>query len=107
LTQDGHEMWRPAAFVYDVPGGIAWVEPSYADPYGAASPALHVRRGERTAATRFEGPGFKVEVIAYTPGLDADLVGDALEWYAGWLTAEGRTWHDERERVRAMIEADL
>jgi len=34
---NGASFMRPAAFVYDVPGGFAWVEPAYLDPYGASS----------------------------------------------------------------------
>lgn len=103
ITQEGRTLFAPAAFVFDVPGGLAWVEPSYADPYGSASPAFHRRAGTFTAWNAIEAPGLKVGVLPYEPGEDQDLVGDALEWFAGWLKAEARTWAMERERVRGML----
>lgn len=103
ITDASGTAFRPAAFVFDVPGGLAWVEPSYADPAGAASPAFHRRAGSFTAWNAIESTGAKLGVLPYAPGEDADLVGDGLEWFAAWLTAEGRTWAEERERVRAML----
>lgn len=103
ITDASGSAWRPAAFVFDTEGGFAWVEPSYADPAGAGSPALHVRDWPRIGERTFEQGGMRIEILPYTPGLDTDLVGDALEWFADWLQAEGRTWAAERERVRAML----
>lgn len=103
ITDRNGAAFRPAAFVFDVPGGLAWVEPSYADPAGSASPAFHRRAGTFTAPGKMAGAGFEVEVLPYEPGQDADLVGDALEWFSGWLKTEGRTWAQERERVRGML----
>lgn len=96
-------LFRPAAFVFDVPGGMAWVEPSYADPAGASSTALHVRKGTRVEWNAFEGSGWRVGVLPYEPAEDQDLVGDSLDWFADWLKTEGRTWAEERERVRTLI----
>lgn len=91
---DGERLPRPAAFVWIEEGGaVTWVEPSYADPWGAASPALHRRESG-------------VEALPYDPETDTRLVGDALEWFAGWLKANGKTWAEERERLRVILEGD-
>lgn len=100
-------MFRPAAFVFNVPGGFAWVEPAYADPYGASSPAFHKRKGRRTAPGRFVGDGWTIEVLPYEPADDRDLVGDALDWFSRWLSSEGRTMAQERERVRELVADEL
>lgn len=107
ITDAGGSLFRPAAFVFDVPGGLAWVEPSYADPAGASSSALHVRRGDRDAWNAFRGDDWRLGVLPYEPAEDQDLVGDALEWFGDWLRAEGRTWAEERERVRALIADEI
>lgn len=100
---------RPAAFVFATPGGLMWIEPSYADPSGAAGLALHERDGLLTPSGRgFElrtAAGELVTVLPYEAD-DRDLVGDALEWFAGWLQGEGRSWADERERVRGLLLGD-
>ena len=108
IEEDGQISFRPAAFVFDVPGGLAWVEPSYADPMGAASPAFHVWRGTRREWNLFARPGNRqMQVLAYDPDDNRDLVGDALDWFADWLKAEGRSWAQERERVRALVADEL
>lgn len=89
---------RPAAFVWALPDGIEWVEPSYADPWGAASPSHHVRRGTRDGyVTEFEGA--TIEALPAEPG-----ESEALDWYAKWLTEMGRTWEQERARLRALLD---
>lgn len=89
LLDDGSA--RPAAFVWANPGGgVTWVEPSYADPAGAASPALHTRESG-------------AEALPYEAKTDRVLVGDALEWFRGWLEAEGKTWAEERDRLAIEI----
>lgn len=96
---------RPAAFVFATPTGIAWVEPGYADPAGSPSPALHYRDGETTAAADLlvlQAGAERVEARAYEDD-DAADVGDALDWFDGYLQANGRTWAEERERVRALV----
>lgn len=97
----------PAAFVFDTPDGLAWVEPSYADPMGAASPAFHRRAGSLSAPGKLQGVDFEIQVLPYAPDEDRDLVGDALDWFADWLKTEGRTWAEERERVRALVADQL
>jgi len=98
---------RPAAFVYGIPGGAAWLEPSYADPVGAASPAWHERLGtivETEAGFRVVTPeGTVVAFVPYDREDNGDLVGDSLEWFARWLESEGRSWASERLRMRASI----
>ena len=108
ITEGDDTMFRPAAFVFDVPGGVAWVEPAYADPAGAASPAFHVWLGSRADWNQFTRPDDRLlQVLPYDPAEDRDLVGDALDWFAGWLKAEGRSWAQERERVRALVADEL
>lgn len=46
-------------------------------------------------------------MLPYTPGLDEDLVGDALAWFAQWLQAERRTMADERLRVLQLLGDEL
>lgn len=100
---------RPAAFVFATPTGALWIEPSYADPAGAAGLALHEREGLVTPSGRgFEirtAAGDLVTLLPYEAD-DRGLVGDALEWFARWLQGEGRSWADERERVRGLLLGD-
>lgn len=102
IDQGGIVSLRPAAFVFDVPGGVAWVEPSYADPAGAASPAFHAFKGTVGGNTVTAPGGMLIEVLPYESA-DAGVIGDGLEWFASWLAAEGRTWEQERARVREML----
>lgn len=102
ISEGGEQYFRPAAFVFDVPGGLAWVEPSYADPAGAASPAFHRRAGTFTAPNILRAGAMQIEVLQYLE-VDADLVGDSLDWFAGWLKTEVRTLAQERERVRELL----
>ena len=107
LPNDEDTMVRPAAFVFERPGGLLWVEPCYADPAGASGFALHQRDGE----IRPEGSGFvlisageHITVLPYDPlAGDADMVDGALEWFAQHLQSTGRTWSEERERVRGLV----
>ncbi|MBP6225334.1 MAG: hypothetical protein KA439_09745 [Rhizobacter sp.] len=96
----------PAAFVFETPTGIAWVEPSYADPYGSSSPAYHARDGVPAGITEagFVMPGENALAVVPYDRAEFDLVGDALDWFANWLKSEGRTWQEERERVRERVQ---
>lgn len=107
ITMQGDDtpVIRPGAFVFKTAEGMAWVEPSYADPSGAASPALHMRAGQWDGHI-LNGKGWRVEVLPYEAA-DVDLVGDSLEWFAGHLKAEGLTWAQERARVQAMIAGEM
>lgn len=108
VTADGETTVRPVAFVFKLAGGIvAWVEPSYADPVGAGSPALHFADDEGAdpsgAGIRCRGPGWTADLLPYDAADHRDLIGDALEWFADWLKVERRSWADERARVAAMV----
>lgn len=100
------QLIRPAAFVFPGDRGVAWVEPSYADPNGSASSALHRRDG----VVGVDGVGLRVSagdevivILPYTKGQDADMDGGALEWFAGHLRDTGTDWDQERERIRTLI----
>lgn len=103
---------RPAAFIFGTPTGLAWVEPSYADPAGASSNALHIRDGviEVDAdSVKITMPGGEAVLASpYEPD-DTTLVGDSLEWFAGYIAKSGRTPAEERARVQELISpsADL
>lgn len=99
----GQSTIRPAAFAFPLPDGIAWIEPSYADPAGASSNAYHERRGEVAGdGASVAGDGWRCEVLPYEDD-DVDLVGDALQWFAAWIKSSGTTWEAERERVRELV----
>lgn len=111
ITNDDDKSidFRPAAFVFETPTGISWVEPSYADPYGASSRSYHAFAGKASGITEagfvFIADGRSMAVIPYDRA-EFDRVGDALDWFADWLKAEGRTWAEERERVRERVRAN-
>ena len=95
------QMVRAAAHVYEIAGGVAWLEPSYADPFGSPVPAWHERRGTVAAvgdALRVTtADGQTVDLVPYDAGQHADMVDGALKWFAGWLKSQGLTWADERD----------
>lgn len=99
---------RPVAFVF-LQGGdsLAWVEPAYADPAGSAAPATHGARvigpDESGRGIRCAGDGWTATLLPYDAADHRDLVGDAMEWFAAWLKAEGRTWAQERARVAGIM----
>jgi hypothetical protein len=107
VIDDGSPMFRPAAFVFEVPGGVARVEPSYADAAGASSPSFHRRQGRRTTFGRFVGDGWTIEVLPIDPADDRGHVGGALASFAAWLRAAGRNWTEERKRVRELLADEL
>lgn len=96
---------RPAAFVWATEGGIEWVEPSYADPYGAGSPAYHARSGEWIAFNTLQAGDQVIEALPYDPQTDASL-GSArpLQWFAQHLKDSGLRWAEERDRMRDIID---
>ena len=100
-------MIRPAAFVFATPDGFSWVEPSYADPYGASSSAWHERAGAVTqngSGFIFTSPGSEVSVYPFDPD-DPGTEDDAgpLEWFSAHIKENGLQWQGERERVRKLI----
>lgn len=63
---------RPAAFVFVDPGGLSWVEPSYADPFGAASSSFHRRDGRVVLVgdgIELHGGEEPVEVLPFVSGI--------------------------------------
>jgi hypothetical protein len=106
-TEDtGRPMVRPAAFVYATPTGFAWIEPSYADPAGSATPALHFRDGtpREEAGGGFSMVTTDAERVTVLPNVDGDdLVDGALGWFAGYLADKGVDWAAERERLRDQV----
>lgn len=98
---DGFVMVRPAVFLFDHPGGLAWLEPSYADPWGAASPAWHEIAAPSIVAhdsiIEFDGP-------VYSGDIEPDFgqnasARDALAWFAEWMDERGLSWAEERARI--------
>lgn len=115
VDQGGDVMQRPALFVYVLPDGrTAWVEPSYLDPYGAASPALHYAQQavdvtpDGSPIAFFEAPSTGWAVTLYpADGEDPADVQAALAWALGELERRGTTWAAERVRVRESIAGEL
>ncbi len=108
---DGSDSFvRPAAFVFVIPGGFAWVEPSYADPDGASSPAYHERTGK--VEVRNKGFIFRFDdgqAAVYPANADDQAMLDdlrPLNWFAEHLKENGLQWQAERERVRALVAHD-
>lgn len=101
----GNVFVRPAAFVWALQDGIEWVEPSYADPWGAATPAWHVRKGTLAGYT-VDSATELVEALPFEPELDGEERGaKPLLWFTGYLQKQGTTWEEERARVRALLDA--
>jgi len=99
--------FRPAAVVFDLGDAMAWVEPSYADPYGASSTALHVRSGKRIGPQQWEGKGWRLEMSAWHRDRVDSTVQESLLWWHQWLSEQGTTVQRERERIWAMVKADV
>lgn len=105
---DGEEIrTRLAVFLFDSPGGFTWVEPSYADPWGAPSPAWH----QRTGAMEWNGSewvctGGDGERVALTEWIAEDGTEAELRTVAAfetWLMDAGVTKDEARELVRADL----
>lgn len=107
LTDDNGPMFRAAAFVFQTEGGITWVEPAYADPYGVSMPAVHSTTGK--VVTRQGEAGFTVQdgehtnatVYAVGDGPDDSQGGceEDLEVFVARLQEKGTTLEAERVRV--------
>jgi hypothetical protein len=105
---------RAAAFLYDLPGGgFAWVEPSYLDAFGPASPASHMRPRATLRLINENVPemGFAFEDpedtrehgMVYPYRRDDSAPVPELEAFAASLAASGTTLAAERERIRPAI----
>lgn len=110
---DGFTMRRPAVFVFaSGHGRVAWMESSYADPHGAALPALHFAAAARTDPS---GRGIEAEHGSWSVVLrpyDRDDPSNedarpAFDSFADWLRGRRRTWREERVRILEMIEGEL
>jgi hypothetical protein len=98
---------RPAAFVYVDDTGLSWVEPSYADPMGAASPAAHRRAGDAVVVgdwIELRGGPEPVTAVQFVPEIHAGDDGGALAWFDQHLADSGTDWAAERERVRQLLD---
>ena len=103
--RDGKANIRPAAFVFDTGTGLAWVEPSYADPMGASSTAYHTVPGTIQSAGfgfKVSVPGRTVHVLPYAPEEDTRLVGDSVDWWRKYIADGPLTLEAERAKVREL-----
>lgn len=102
--KDNTSLIRPAAFVWALPDGIEWVEPSYADPYGASSPSYHERRGrflDRYTVTTDYGD---VEALPFDPATDMSFRDSAaLVEFRRYIDDNGLDFTAERNRLHALI----
>jgi len=108
--RDGSTFSYPAAFVYDVPGGFAWVEPSYLDGFGGGATAVHILRGTvlPDIPVGESAPRYVFENDDYTGMIEmhvgkAERHADSLTWYAAELRRRGKAHAVERERVWGLI----
>lgn len=107
VNRGGDYLLAPAAFVYATEGGLAWLEPSYCDPWGVTSPALHRRAGDiamRAGGVRWQGDDETVDIYPFDPEDDGDGVGQALGFWLGNMAARGVSFDDEREARRPRPE---
>ena len=104
-TPDGRWQVRNALFVYVTSAGAAWVEPTYLEQF-AVGEAMHHVVGKITA----KSDGF----VVATSGGGSATFGPMQEDMPGWadwetaqrdLAAQGTTVEDERERLRAIVDA--
>lgn len=112
ITDDGF-VARPAVFVFKTDVGIAWVEPSYVDPYGCTMPADHYLTGSVIQMAGDEGLSVERngEVIATVMSSINERVKDDAECscslalcdFADYLVEQELTLDEERARVRAKL----
>lgn len=107
VDQSGEKMLRAAAFVYELRGGgFAWVEPSYTDPWGGGTPAMHLREGPITPTS---GNGWKwvredgrqtIEILPRDPEDSFPEIDEALGVLFDHLRTIGKSFDEERTAVR-------
>ncbi|MBL8324366.1 MAG: hypothetical protein JNJ89_05345 [Rubrivivax sp.] len=103
-TRGAEHLFRPAAFVFADKEGVQWVEPSYADPHGASSPALHRCEGPWLAWNRVQGADWTVELVPCDPREPSHAgARAALDWHTRWLAQQSRSWQAERKAVWKKI----
>ncbi|OYT99320.1 MAG: hypothetical protein CFE40_05510 [Burkholderiales bacterium PBB1] len=108
IRRPERETVHAAAHVYATERGVSWVDTSYAEllldePFYETHDGLFERAGEGFLfRDRYGG----IIALNEHSAVDEKKVGDALNWFADWLKAEGRTWREERERLhRLALEA--
>jgi hypothetical protein len=104
---------RPAAHVFRLADGVAWLEPAYLDPNGATMRTFHRIDGK----VRDKGQGFTVDAgdkVAEVQPLSANPQDDsggtcrrALAEYGDLLVDKGITQEAERARVALLLADDL
>jgi hypothetical protein len=108
-SADAAAQIRPALFVYPTAQGFAWIEPSYRDPHRSGQ-ALHVARGSLTMhADGFscEGPDGRWWRVWAADAEDEDFAEDlkALAWAEADIVTSGRTLDEERQALKAVVDA--
>ncbi len=109
IYQDsGRPMARPAAFVFNTPNGFLWIEPGYYNEPGTnSSPQLHIVEAiiEQSSSERWTFSGKRTGAIEkYGIGEDADIVGDALEWFATkFLPSQPKTLAQLRSAIAECL----
>lgn len=105
IRRPERETVHAAAHVYATERGVSWVDTVYAEcllldePFYETHDGLFERAGDGFVfRNRY---GAKISLSKPSAG-DEQRVLDALNWFAGWLKSEGRTWRDERERLRQI-----
>jgi len=102
VFSDGFAVDGIAAFVFEAPGGLAYIGPGYRDDWGADRAAHRIEGAVTVSADRAEvtGAALRVEL---TPIGDEEggRAGQAIYELDESLRAAGLTWSDERERLRA------
>lgn len=108
LQPDGTYLHRPACFLLPTPDGFAWIEPAFYDVEPLSAPAFHRWAGQATYlgngewALKGELTSFDGQLSPYRSE-DADLVGNALEWWLKtWLPRDGRSIAELRAQILAL-----
>lgn len=108
-------MVRPAAFVWQIAGGVVWLEPAYLDQDPAPSPALHYFAGEvQDTTTGLVVYGelslalvFRADQVAgNADALPAEVAEDLARMQAR-LAEAGTTWDAELVRMTEELAEDL
>lgn len=104
----GFQIVRPAAFVFDAEGGFQWVEPSFFDVNGAATPSQHYIEATITIADEgdpfvfaFDGPEWAGTIESYSE--QTDSAAEALDWLEDYYADNGVDRRVAREQVKASI----
>lgn len=103
-------MIRPVAAVFESPGGLAWIEPSYTDPWIGGPPAYHGREGtvihrDNTLVIEGERPCVIREIRPRTQGGSEDehrAHAGYLAWVR-WCAETGVTPASERQELLDSI----